>query len=89
MLAKNIRAHIENYLPQNIGHLAIYAQSIRNNVQERLSSMSDKRHFWENFFNGNIANYFLNDNQNAVTQEVEAALSNPKTPGWKTLYNPC
>ena len=85
VLAKQIRAHLEHYLPQNTGKLAHFAQNLRAKVQNKLSNMNDKRHFWENFFNGNIADHFLAGNVKQAEQLVDNALDNPK-PNHGKLY---
>ncbi|MCJ8324741.1 MAG: hypothetical protein HRU29_05210 [Rhizobiales bacterium] len=77
VLAKQVRAHLEHYLPQNTGKLAIFAQSVRQQVQNKLSSAKAKRHFWENFFHGKIATSFLNGQTAAAKKLVEQNLSNP------------
>lgn len=83
VLAKQIRAHLEHYLPQKTGKLAIFAQNIRTKVQNKLSDINDKRHFWENFFNSNIADNFLNGNITKAQQLIEESLDNPTETGGK------
>lgn len=77
VLAKQIRAHLEHYLPQNIGKLASFAQNLRQKVQQKLTNMNDKRHFWENFFNGSIADNFLKGDLPVTLSLIEEALENP------------
>lgn len=78
VLAKQIRAHIEHYLPQNIGKLASFAQNIRTKVQNSLTSMNDKRHFWEEFFSGRIATSYLMGNVKQAEALIANSLNNPK-----------
>ncbi|MGL1922233.1 MAG: siroheme synthase [Hyphomicrobiales bacterium] len=85
VLAKQIRAHLEHYLPQNTGKLANFAQSIRSKVQSKLNNMGDKRHFWENFFNGNIASHFLKGDLAKSHVEIDKSLKNPTSHNGK-LY---
>ena len=85
VLAKQIRAHLEHYLPQNTGKLANFAQNLRSKVHNRLSNMNDKRHFWENFFNGTIADQFLAGNLDQADQLIDNALDNP-APSQGKLY---
>ncbi|NRA87589.1 MAG: siroheme synthase [Rhizobiales bacterium] len=77
VLAKKIRAHIEQHLPQDIGKLALFAQNIRQHVQGRLTNMNEKRHFWENFFNGKIADFFHQGKLDIAKDLVEQSLDKP------------
>lgn len=82
VLAKQIRAHLEHYLPQNIGDLANFAQNLRGRVQSKLKNTQDKRHFWERFFNGSIADYFLKGQAQQCNAMIDKTLENPsKYPG--------
>ncbi len=83
VLAKKIRATIEQQLSPNIGKLAIYAQNFRHIVKRKLTTMTDKRHFWENFFNGKIAEKFLSGDLAQTNQLANDALSNPQAPNGK------
>lgn len=78
VLAKQIRAHLEHFLPQNTGKLASFARNLRTEVQNKLSNMNEKRHFWENFFNGDIAAHFLTGDTQQAHKLVDNALENPQ-----------
>lgn len=78
VLAKQIRAHLEHFLPQNTGKLANFARALRTKVQNNLSNINDKRHFWENFFDGDIATHFLTGDTQQANKLVADALENPQ-----------
>lgn len=78
VLAKQIRAHLEHYLPQNTGKLAVFARSVRQQVQNKLLGAKAKRHFWENFFHGRIASTFINGQTDAAKKLVTENLDNPR-----------
>ncbi len=75
VLAKKIRAHLEQYLPQDTGKLALFAQTLRKTVQERLTNMAQKRHFWEGFFNGRITQHFHQGNIKLTKKLVYESLN--------------
>lgn len=47
VLARLIRAKIESSLPSNIGDIAKKAGEFRNTVKSSLSTINQRRHFWE------------------------------------------
>ncbi|CAG7856118.1 partial uroporphyrin-III C-methyltransferase / precorrin-2 dehydrogenase / sirohydrochlorin ferrochelatase, partial [biofilm metagenome] len=55
VLARLLRAKIESVIPPAYGKLAILAQQFRARVKERLDSVVQRRIFWENVFQGNVA----------------------------------
>lgn len=56
VLARKIRARIEAVLPAAIGRLANFAHAWRDRVNRRIGDASQRRRFWERFFDGPIAN---------------------------------
>ena len=60
VLVRKIRESIEKTLPHNIGVLAQYAATIRNQVKKSLSSMLLRRKFWERFFNSSVSSRIMN-----------------------------
>jgi uroporphyrin-III C-methyltransferase/precorrin-2 dehydrogenase/sirohydrochlorin ferrochelatase len=60
VLARKIRESIEKIIPHNLGKLALFAKSIRAQVKNSLSSMLERRRFWENFFNSSDSSKYMN-----------------------------
>lgn len=50
VLARLIRAKIESSLPSHIGDIAKKAGEFRNTIKEKLGTINQRRHFWENIF---------------------------------------
>jgi uroporphyrin-III C-methyltransferase/precorrin-2 dehydrogenase/sirohydrochlorin ferrochelatase len=55
VLARKIRARIEEILPARIGRLAQLAHKWRDQVRQRLSTLLDRRRYWEQVFDGRVA----------------------------------
>ncbi|MCF6318122.1 MAG: siroheme synthase CysG [Proteobacteria bacterium] len=60
VLARKIRESIEKLLPHNIGKLALFSEGLRSKVKSSLSSMSERKHFWENFLNSSVSSRIIN-----------------------------
>jgi uroporphyrin-III C-methyltransferase/precorrin-2 dehydrogenase/sirohydrochlorin ferrochelatase len=79
VLTRRLREKLESFLPQRLGALAKLAGSLRNAVKARVENASNRRRFWENFFDGEIAADVLagrSDAESKETQErVERALA--------------
>lgn len=50
VLIRNLRETLESVLPQNLALLADFAASKRNSIKEHLTSVDQRRKFWEVFF---------------------------------------
>lgn len=55
VLARMIRARIETLLPARIGQLAELGRTWRNRVRQQLSTLLQRRFFWEQAFDGEVA----------------------------------
>jgi uroporphyrin-III C-methyltransferase / precorrin-2 dehydrogenase / sirohydrochlorin ferrochelatase len=77
MLARQIRAHLESWLPPRLGPLAALAGSMRKRVNGRLRSDARlRRRFWEIFFSGRTRALMLDGNEADARAEAEVLLSN-------------
>jgi len=59
VMVRRIREQIERALPVRLGALARFAQSFRSAVMSAISDGGERRMFWENVFDGAIANDVL------------------------------
>lgn len=75
VLARHIRAKVEALLPKNLGTLASFANRYRSAVKAVIAGFDNRRKFWENFFDGPVAEQVLNGNENAA-QETMLSLVN-------------
>jgi uroporphyrin-III C-methyltransferase/precorrin-2 dehydrogenase/sirohydrochlorin ferrochelatase len=76
VLARKIRESIEKIIPHNLGKLALFANSIRVQVKKSLSSMLERRRFWENFFNDADSSKYMNSNYLPNDLEIIEKFSN-------------
>lgn len=55
VLSRLVRAKLETFLPHTLGQLASLAAECRQTVKNHFSNIKQRRIFWENVFNGPIA----------------------------------
>ena len=55
VLTRRLRESLESFIPQRLGALARFAGRLRSTVKSRLTDLSARRRFWENFFDGPLA----------------------------------
>lgn len=55
VLARMLREKLETLLPASLGKMAVIAGNWRERVKQRFSSMSARRRFWEQAFDGRFA----------------------------------
>jgi uroporphyrin-III C-methyltransferase/precorrin-2 dehydrogenase/sirohydrochlorin ferrochelatase len=60
VLARKIRESIEKIIPSKLGRLAQYAETIREQVKQSISTMLLRRKFWESFFDSTIGSKIMN-----------------------------
>ena len=70
VLTRRLRERLESFLPQRLGILAKLAGSLRNAVKERIARPSNRRRFWESFFDGEIASDVLSGRAEADSEET-------------------
>jgi len=70
VLARLMRARIETWVPSVYGELAGLAKKFRGQVKAKFSSVQQRRVFWEEVFQGNVAERALSGQQ----QEAERLL---------------
>jgi uroporphyrin-III C-methyltransferase/precorrin-2 dehydrogenase/sirohydrochlorin ferrochelatase len=59
VLAQQLKAQIEAWLPERIDELAAQAGRWRDLVKKRFATMRERRRFWQRFFSGPIARHLL------------------------------
>ncbi|MBY0579358.1 MAG: siroheme synthase CysG [Burkholderiales bacterium] len=66
VLARLLRARFESMIPEGYGRLAAFASRFRDRVKARITKPSDRRIFWEDIFEGRVAEKALmGDEKNA------------------------
>lgn len=66
VLARLLRARFESMIPEGYGRLAAFASRFRDKVKARIAAPSERRIFWEEVFEGRIAEkVFMGDEKQA------------------------
>lgn len=78
VLARLLREKIEALLPTNLGRMAQAASYWRHHLQTRLTSVAERRRFWERVFTGRFASQMLAGNEAAAQQALEDELNQPE-----------
>jgi uroporphyrin-III C-methyltransferase/precorrin-2 dehydrogenase/sirohydrochlorin ferrochelatase len=74
VLARMVRARLETLIPTSYGRLAQLAGEFRDRVKARFKSSQQRRIFWENVFQGPIAERVFSGQEAAARQQLEAML---------------
>ena len=75
VLARQIRAHLESWLPPRLGRLAMLAGGLRKRVNAHLrSDARARRRFWELFFTGDTRTLMLDGKEADASAEAKAML---------------
>jgi len=75
VLARLVRARIETMIPAAYGRLAGLAAEFREHVKQRFETTQQRRIFWEEVFQGPIAEQVMSGQEAAARASLEAALS--------------
>lgn len=78
VLARLVRARLETLIPATYGRLAVLAAEFREQVKARFASMQKRRIFWENVFQGPIAERVFSGQEDAARREIGEALANAR-----------
>lgn len=74
VLARIIRSKIETMIPASYGRLAALAAEFRSLVKQRFTSMQERRIFWEEVFQGAIAESVFSGQEPAARNALSKAL---------------
>ena len=74
VLARMIRSRLEALIPASYGRLANLAARYRDRVKNRLPGGSARRIFWEDVFDGGIAERVFSGQEDIAARDLEAAL---------------
>jgi uroporphyrin-III C-methyltransferase / precorrin-2 dehydrogenase / sirohydrochlorin ferrochelatase len=76
VLARLLRAKIESVIPPAYGQLASLAEKFRDKVKQHIKLPPQRRIFWENVFQGNIAEQVFSGNEKNAEQQLSQSLNN-------------
>ncbi len=83
VLARLIRARLETLIPAAYGHLSALAASFRDKVKQHFKVAADRRVFWEEVFQGPIAEMVFAGQGKAAREALEEKLASEPREGRK------
>src|SRR5574340_336258 len=75
VLARMLRGKLETVIPQNYSKLAAFAERFREQVKQRVTNPAKRRIFWENVFEGVVAEKVLSGDEAAAETMLQQMLS--------------
>ena len=75
VLARLLRARLESYVPAAYGRLARLVESFRERVKQRFSRMEQRRQFWENALQGEVAELLFAGRDDKAREQLERELA--------------
>lgn len=85
VLAKNIKAQLEQLIPHRLGALARKADGMRGLVKSSISGFLDRKRFWNKFFSSSHAEDVLQGSASANTDEIIQQLQQPQAANGEVL----
>lgn len=79
VLSRMLRARLETLIPAGYGRLAALAGKFRARVQQQLPEGSARRIFWENVFEGPVAEQMLAGHEDAAFESLRQTLDQATT----------
>jgi uroporphyrin-III C-methyltransferase/precorrin-2 dehydrogenase/sirohydrochlorin ferrochelatase len=74
VIARDLRARLEAWLPAGLGRLAARAAALRPRVKQAIADPVARRRFWESLLRGPFRTHILSGNAAAADAEAERAL---------------
>lgn len=74
VLARLVRTRIETMIPATYGRLAALAGQYRAKVKQKFAGMQDRRIFWEDVFQGPIAEQVLSGQEEQARRQLDSVL---------------
>lgn len=79
VLARLWKETLEKQIPQWTGRLASIAGRYRQKVKDRFNDFTQRRHFWERFFRGDLAALAAKQQWAAISEVIEQSLAGNET----------
>ena len=74
VLLRYLRQKLESILPANLSKLGSFSERFREKVKQSLSTVTERRYFWESVLEGDIAEEVTQGNDDKAEQKFLAAL---------------
>ena len=78
VLARLLRAKIETIIPPAYGRLANLSEKYRNDVKKHIKEPAQRRIFWENIFQGSVAELVFAGNDQDAEQQLQQTITGQK-----------
>lgn len=69
VLLRYLRQKLESVIPQKVSLLGQFSEKFRESVKKRFQSVTERRYFWEDVLDGDIAENVLQGNQQVAEQK--------------------
>lgn len=86
VLARLLRAKLETWIPATYGQLAGLASRFRERVKQRLPDLQQRRKFWEDVFQGPVAERMLAGQPNEAERLLSDKLQSPQPESRGEVY---
>jgi uroporphyrin-III C-methyltransferase/precorrin-2 dehydrogenase/sirohydrochlorin ferrochelatase len=83
VLTRRLREKLEAFLPSRLGRLAELAGAWRGKVKRRIEDGTQRRKFWERFFDGPAAADVLAGRESQAQESIENALRETNESAWR------
>jgi uroporphyrin-III C-methyltransferase/precorrin-2 dehydrogenase/sirohydrochlorin ferrochelatase len=75
VLTRMLRGKLETFIPQNYSRLAAFAERFREAVKQRVTNPAKRRIFWENVFEGVVAEKVLTGDEGSAEAMLQQMLA--------------
>jgi uroporphyrin-III C-methyltransferase/precorrin-2 dehydrogenase/sirohydrochlorin ferrochelatase len=77
VLLRYLRQKLESVIPQKVSLLGKFSEKFRETVKKRFKSVTERRYFWEDILDGDIAENILQGNEQVAEQQFLEKLNAP------------
>jgi uroporphyrin-III C-methyltransferase/precorrin-2 dehydrogenase/sirohydrochlorin ferrochelatase len=77
VLLRYLRQKLESVIPQKVSLLGQFSEKFRESVKKRFKSVTERRYFWEDVLDGDIAENVLQGNQQIAEKKFLEKLNAP------------
>jgi len=77
VLLRYLRQKLESVIPQKVSLLGVFSEKFRDSVKKRFKSVTERRYFWEDVLDGDIAENVLQGNEQIAEQKFLEKLNAP------------
>jgi len=77
VLLRYLRQKLESVIPQKVSLLGQFSEKFRESVKKRFKSVTERRYFWEDVLDGDIAENILQGNAQVAEQKFLEKLNAP------------